>query len=43
MTDQFLADRRDPVVKQLEREGLQALLLKLHARKYPMPADLGVS
>lgn len=29
--DQYLADRRDPAIKKLEREGLNALLLRLVA------------
>lgn len=36
-------DRRDPVVKRLEREGLLALLVKLHAAQYPAASDRRVS
>lgn len=33
MKDHFAADRRDPVVKKLEREGLNALISAVHTQR----------
>lgn len=37
MSSRYDADRRDPKVKRLEREGLNALLQKLHAQSVAQP------